>query len=583
MLNLQSPLATKYRNKDPHELSTTPEENFFNDVVAAPHCALNHSQGSDRTGCQLQRLPSIKELDSLQRLRREEIERRNAELQSMSVMNKLMNNGGKIQPFPFMNRMESAFVQRNKSSMNFQDFDSDLLELMDDLGSDEESVTLDFHTINAKPRAPAPRLDIRPHRNFLAFKEEPVVILPVQSEDKFVDLFPSPHSNKFVLQFPNAPTQELTLNDSLDLIEGEKKLEDSTFDFNPSQECTHDKEQNAKTSELRSGVRACNENLGAQVFRPVDSNTQLPLSDYLASSSTSSSTGSSPMPTYLYHDRNHKVSLQPKKRRSHSTIEINGGHSPRSSSCSSFDDEENNTSNARPIPALPRSMVDDYAMDQITRDMRLQDISLDRLDNISSLSNRESDNSGAFLSLRPKRSRKPSLVLRAPYKDDHGDELMELNPYFSMPRDFEKSVENGMTLNSSYDYDQGLTLHHHRCPSVSFLDENEYSNRSRTFSSNSLQGIIEIAKEPSSKFMGMARQPSLGSLMSPSDLSESNFRTPQRYSFSLGNNQSQLNGNHSNSYSHLDEDNKKNSDLLLPKLFSSASHDSGSFCTDSNR
>ena len=35
------------------------------------------------------------------------------------------------------------------------------------------------------------------------------------------DFFPSPHSNKFVLQFPNAPLQEFTLEDLVDSDYGE--------------------------------------------------------------------------------------------------------------------------------------------------------------------------------------------------------------------------------------------------------------------------------------------------------------------------------------------------------------------------
>jgi hypothetical protein len=595
MLNVQSPLATtKCKNRNPHDLLSPPREILHGDIVAAPECSLNHSScSSDRTGCQIQRLPSINELDCLQRLRREEIERRNAELQSMSVMNKLMNNCGS---FPFINRTASTCAQKNMTPLNSQDFDSDLLELMDDLKSDDESITLDCLNVNAKPRAPAPRLDIRPHRNFLGFQEEPVVILPAENEDRFVDLLPSPHSNKFVLQFPNAPTQELTLSDSLEMIEGKTKLGDRTNDFNRNQEWTDDKEQHYEVSISRFSDRHYNGNIEARAFRPVDSNTSLPVGDDLDSpghsSSTSSSTEGSPTTKdlYQYHNRKNMISLRPKKRRSHSTIEINGCHSPRSSSCSSFEEENDQScftsSNVRPIRSLPRSMLDDHALDQLTRDLRLHDISRDRLDDVSSLSNRELDKSGTFLSLRPKRSRKPSIVLRAPYKDDHGDELMELNPFFST-RDFEKSIDNGMALNSSHDYDYGLTLHHYRCPSVSFPDENEYSNRSRTFSSNSLQGFIDIAKDTSSKFLGMTRQTSLGSfnldnannLISPSDLSESNFRTPNpessrnRHSFLLRNSQSNLSGIPNDSYSHLDEGKKKNFDLLLPNLLSSASED----------
>mmetsp|Transcript_4102 Transcript_4102/g.7869 ORF Transcript_4102/g.7869 Transcript_4102/m.7869 type:complete len:579 (-) Transcript_4102:229-1965(-) len=570
MLNVQSPLVKKYRNRESHDLVSPPIDTCHNDDAPGTHHCL---QGLNRTVYQLQRMPSLKELDCLHRLRREELERRNAELQSISVMNKLMIQAGKLEPFSSMKGMKPTFAQKSIPSMNTEDFDSDLLELMDDLGSDDESATLDCRTANnVKPRAPAPRLDIRPQRNFLAFKEEPVVILPAPNEDKFGDLFPSPHSNKFVLQFPNAPTQELTLSDSLEIIEGGNIMEDST--------CTN----NVKSSG-ESDVRDSNGNVGARTFRPLESNTWMPLSDDVdspgRSSGTSSSTGCSPTATQLYYNMKTKVSLKPKKRRSHSTIEINGDHSPRSSSCSSFEEENNNTCYSTcttgPIPVLPRSKSDVNGIDQITRDLRLYDISLDRMDQNASLSNSALDKSSAFLSLRPKRSRRPSIVLRAPYQDDRGDELMELDPNFSLSKDGEKSTENGMIMNCNHGYDQGLTLHHHRCPSVSFSDENDYSYRSRTFSASSIQGIIEITKESSSKFLGITRQTSLGSfntnnMMSPSDLSESKFRTPnpesalESYSFSLGNVQSHLNDI-------LDEDKKKDSDLLLPKLFSSASED----------
>lgn len=586
MLNLQSPIENNCRNDVPLDTISPPTDILLHHIAPAPPSALSRACSSDLdVSLQNQNLPSIKELDRLQRLRREELERRNAELQSIAVMNKL-KNAGKIQSFPSMNSIESSFFKKNASSLQSLHYDSDLLDLMDDLGSDDDSMTLDCIASNVKARAPVPRLDIRPQRSFFALTEEPVVILPGDKEDKFGDLFPSPHSNKFVLQFPNAPSKELTLSDYSLEVEDEKQQEDVRTPFCPEEYVA----RTDVTATSRNEDEEINKDqslMGVHFFRPMDPKSALSCSANAEvpdhSSNTSSSAECSPMPVEFRPGRKSKILLKPKKRRSHSTVDMEACNSPRSSSCSSFEEEtksERQSNNILPVPALPRSLLGERPLDEMTKDLHLNDTGHERyLSSAFTFSNCDLDRSGAFHCLRPRRTRKPSIVLKAPYEDDHGDELMELDPNLSISRDLETSFDKGLVL-----HDQGITLHHYRCPSVSIIDDNDTCLRSRTFSANSVQGNMD--KIPS-KMEGMTRHTSVGSLnpdfsdaiMSPSNLSESNFRTPnpesarKRPSFSMGNLCSNLNNMYNSYEAAIHDDKKKSNNLLLPKLFCTSSED----------
>ena len=205
---------------------------------------------------QRQREPSITELDRIQRERREQTERRNVELQSSSILDKLMAAQDSL-PLMYPHE-EHEDVKINLNVGNDVDVDVMLPISMEPLCDPSMNMNINMNTINSFPssgsrrrrrpiaklvpssilgtrtrthskRAPAPRLRIRPHRNIFNHQQDeddqaPVIIRNANDEDetevKFADMFMSPHSNKMVLQFPKAPFQEITLDDTDELGHG---------------------------------------------------------------------------------------------------------------------------------------------------------------------------------------------------------------------------------------------------------------------------------------------------------------------------------------------------------------------------
>eukprot|EP00554_Chaetoceros_debilis_P000057 CAMPEP_0194095190 /NCGR_PEP_ID=MMETSP0149-20130528/56698_1 /TAXON_ID=122233 /ORGANISM="Chaetoceros debilis, Strain MM31A-1" /LENGTH=884 /DNA_ID=CAMNT_0038781127 /DNA_START=311 /DNA_END=2965 /DNA_ORIENTATION=- len=195
--------------------------------------SLQHEHNSK--GC------DITELDVMQRQRREEADRRNAELQSISILDKIRKESSNSKegadrvnfiqhPFPqnvsLLSRRKADFrafegrpslmnIGTENRSSNYSSFPETTM-----MGIEDSSFQTSISRIGKKRAAPPPppRLNIRPHAVTNSFRnrdrEQPVIIGQEKDcSDNLVELFPSPHSNKFVLQFPNAPLQELMLDD----------------------------------------------------------------------------------------------------------------------------------------------------------------------------------------------------------------------------------------------------------------------------------------------------------------------------------------------------------------------------------
>jgi hypothetical protein len=197
-------------------------------------------------------------------------------------------------------------------------------------------------TTSSKPLAP--KLRIRPHRDAFSRNEEILIILPGEedgSDEKFGDLlFPSPNSNKFLLQIPDASmTQELrTLNTP---VEDEDGGDNDTY-YEEAHEKIYSEGTTSqgggerhttvlpRTTDCKVGISSASMSIGSSFLRPTESNASFPSHHQIKSvtSPGNSSLSSSPFPIERAHCQKKMVLLKPKKGRSLSHIEINGVESP---------------------------------------------------------------------------------------------------------------------------------------------------------------------------------------------------------------------------------------------------------------
>ncbi|GFH54075.1 predicted protein [Chaetoceros tenuissimus] len=465
---------------------------------------------------------SVTELDRLQRKKREERERLYSNLQSLSFVQGLMAND--IQSFPSMGDLEN---DENDVSLGWDIDDGDRAPIDEEVSWLNRGLRL-APSDSRSETGPVPRLRIRPNSHVFQKKEEPVIILP-RDEDavgEMVNLIPSPHSNKFVLQFPDAPTQELMLNTSIE----ERHEMDTDFEEEEAHE-----ELDAYKVHSSLDASGMAEAARSYLLKPIRSDASLHAT---GDESDSSSSSTCPSPLKRRISRKKKINLQPKKRRSNSTAEMIGDLSPGSTSSSCLDENETHEEVEHELPN-PQDFRQTYQTPNTSK------------------------NCNSIL-LKSRRCRKLSLT-KAPYDDEHGDSVMELDP------------ELKSSKKDSFDIDDlscgaYLTRHHSRCLSVSFADDDTVT-RQRSPSTCSIQDQIEMAKEAAARFgkkctsqgnvtpsrlshslsesvgdmpsnlksignypsipqLGMTRHSSVGSttvdipFTSPSNLSESNFRTP---------------------------------------------------------
>jgi hypothetical protein len=537
-----------------------------NFVALVPPSSLRNTYSSDHNmNFQMQRQISVTELDRIQRARREEADRCNAQLQSFSVMDKL-RNAKEIQSLPSIGDMETSLPFQS----NCFDDDIDLIDDNVGLTFDQDDVPMRNSLFRKKrPRTLAPKLRLRPHRDVFPSREEPVIIPGDASEEKFGDLFPSPHSNKFVLQFPDAPTQELTLNTS---VEEEDEGYESDFQDNEnksevsiSSQADESLEQFLQTSFLpgtfidkNSENGTPSEAFGSYFMRPIRSNGSLPVQQHnpnrSSPSPSDSSTDSILNPVDRTHSPKKKVLLKPKKRRTYSHYEISGCDSPRSTSSSSLENVPV-PGLALPVPFETQALPCGRTLDEMANDMNLNGNGNGYATAARPVATKHTSES-AFLPLRPKRQRLPSITAKSLYSDECGDEVMELDPNMSQSRDADKSFYGNQDSNVHI---QDFTPHHYRCLSVSFTDDCDNADRSRTQITCSIKEQIEMAREAAARF-GVSN-----TFMSPSELSESNFRTPNPEAVCKRD-------VHSNQECSDIKSSEKNG-IFIPKLNASASED----------
>mmetsp|Transcript_23653 Transcript_23653/g.35064 ORF Transcript_23653/g.35064 Transcript_23653/m.35064 type:complete len:616 (-) Transcript_23653:149-1996(-) len=567
MMNFQSPPSTRGSLSSMSNGRKSPNmEEKRNFVALVAPSSLRNTYSSDHNmNFQIQRQMSVTELDRIQRARREEAERCNAQLQSSSVMDKL-RNAKEIQSLPSIGNMETCLPFQS----NCFDDDIDLIDDNVGLSFDQDDVPMRKSLFRERPRKTlAPKLRLRPHRDVFPSREEPVIIPGDASEDKFGDLFPSPHSNKFVLQFPDDPTQELTLNTS---VKEEDEGYESVFQDNEnksegsiSSQADETLEHFLQTSFL-PGTFVCNnsengtpsETFGSYFMRPIRSNGSLPVeqrnTNRSSPSPSDSSTDSIPNPVERTQYPKKKVILKPKKRRTYSHYEISGGDSPRSTSSSNL---ENEPGLALPVPVKTQALSCGRTLDEMANDMNLNGNGNGYATAVRPVATKHTSES-AFLPLRPKRQRITSMTTKSLYSDECGDEVMELDPNMSQSRDMDNSFDGNQDSNV---HSQDFTPHHYRCLSVSISDDCDHAARSRTQSTTSIKEQIEMAREAAARFVGSNTY----TFMSPSELSESNFRTPNSEAVCKRNVHPNQGGSNIKS-------SEKNG-MFIPKLNASASED----------
>jgi hypothetical protein len=534
-----------------------------NFVALAPSSSLRNTYSSDHNmNFQMQRHISVTELDRIQRVRREEADKCNKQLQPLSVMDKL-RNAKVIQSLPSIGDMKTCLPFQS----NCFDDDIDLIDDNVGLTFDQDDVPMRNSLFRKKrPRTLAPKLRLRPHRDEFPSREKPVIIPGDAIEVKFGDLFPSPHSNKFVLQFPDAPTQDLILNTSvdeedegyeIDFQDNENKSERSI-----SPEVDENLEQFVQASFLpgtfvykNSENRTPSEAFGSYFMRPIRSNRSLSVQQRNPSPSLSdSSTDSIQNLVERTRDPKKKVILKPKKRRTYSHYEISRCDSPGSTSSSSLENVPV-PGLALPVPFKTQALSCGRTLDEMANDINLNGNGNGYATAVRPVATKHTSES-AFLPLRPKRQRLPSITAKSLYSDECGDEVMELDPNMSQSRDMEKSFDGNQDLNVHI---QDFTPHHYRCLSVSFTDDCDDAARSKTHSISAIKEQIEMAREAAARF-GTSN-----TFMSPSELSESNFRTPNSEAIFKKNVHSNQGGSNSKS-------SEKNG-IFIPKLNASASED----------
>lgn len=493
-------------------------------------CPIHSSHGN-----LIQREPSITELDRIQRLRREHNERRNAELQSSSVMDKLRNA---YNAFP---TMELGYIDGGFSSpppnLDQADQDGNMFRRPSQgtRTRKRREVTVgaerDLGTTRAK-RAPAPKLRIRPYQNVFNQDNDresaPKIILHARDEDggvgKFGDVFSSPHSNKLVLKFPNAPLEELTLDDADNVPDDEDDF-DISYQYQFQKPIAFELEHHpAPPLEEASipvnsptSLRTVHSEGDIHKLYSQDNKSQ---DSAFSPSNDTVSTTASPLPTKRLRYRNKKITLKPKKR----TLE-GIGRKKSIEAYVDFSDEDDapspSSQSSASVASAPCAIGETRSLNEMANALNIHGHSSRKTKHAQTLFGTDKNNGkSAFLSLRPKSLEVAKMT--ATCAVEHGDVVMELDPNLGSSRDLSAEDKSQKIENDNF------TGHRSRSPSVCFIGDFSGGNiaRGRTESHDSVQSQIEMAREAAARFGGLSdRCESLDSIISP-NLSESNFRTP---------------------------------------------------------
>jgi hypothetical protein len=234
------------------EMSSSPSRQSFH----SPSSGTYHSYDDNENSTQ--RRVSITALDKLQRQRREEALKRNLKLAESFITESLTGNAT-------ASASASATALPTASSSTFTSSKRPRFRPCDGPSPDNEydDENDDILFPSRKKNGSFPQLKLRPiSRQGLSFRnhgllmddhDDPFVIIPSRHQEVIDannnvlrDLLPSPHSDKFVLLFPDNPTQEV------DISEAEEDDDDEEVKSN-----CHCQQKQVKEGD-RAGSETCN-------------------------------------------------------------------------------------------------------------------------------------------------------------------------------------------------------------------------------------------------------------------------------------------------------------------------------------
>ncbi len=499
-------------------------------------------QSHDDTGNNTRRRISITELDKLQRKRREEALKLNLKLAESLITDSLTDAAN-----AHATALPSASTKRPR-------FRSSCDGPSPDGGYDEEDDDILFPC--RKKSGSFPQLRLRPisrrglifHKNNLLIDDhdDPFLILPSRHQEAIdannnvlSDLLPSPPSDKFVLLFPDNPTQEVNISgededDDEEVNSNCHYQQKENEDYRPSEIHNLNINQNQLSSRpernyyfLKQRDLAVNNNEqiatksytlkrhSAIAFHNHDSscptnnssNQSSPQRSY--SSGNDSSSSSQESPTTLRSEKDsplfaHKVSAAAQKSRKKKKKILLRPKPPK---------EGLTRQPIAPSCHSPLGLV------QQVLNLSLNDNGTN--DTITESANATSEGRGATM------------------KHDHLDDPFQLKPKRRFLRRLSNSLfskssssVNSITNNSDEkagqkkeDKPSSLSLPH----LDAFSPRSPNLTRIRTNSNSTIQDQIEIAREAAARFSAAASWNHLSSkeeFLSPSQMSESNFRTP---------------------------------------------------------
>jgi len=429
-----------------------------------------------------------------------------------------------------------------------------------------------------------PRLRIRPKVPLPTIGVVPRVIIPSSGTENCEELaaqIASPHSDRFVLQFPSSMSAATATatgeSDNHEGNDGEipwhtEQL--SRIILEPYNRSVCDITTQPKDLPFGTTTLCSNPSINDRfLFDP----TTVP-------SPTSTSVSHSPISREIRNAANaakKKLRLKPKRDKEEPLV---GSNSPTSSSCSNTNREldcdyffHNNTNEAPPPPPPPPLFESEppancsfnTELDDDDDAVTMEESPLKPSSQFNTLpaflmkSHDPHDNLGRIMSLKPKR---PRILSDNEQKQETADNeaedmLMDLDPNISFSRE-------------SHDNNSGLIFHSPQYQGTTTIAIMPASSPARRQAHD--QGSIEMAKE-AARFGSMLRKGSTsnGSItsvsdaaMSPSNMSESNFRTPIQETVPSSRGWWHMRGNSNNNL-----EKQGSVGLFLPSLFSNNSED----------
>lgn len=487
---------------------------------------------------------SITDLDKLQRQRREESRRRISNINDRFISESLADFNAKTST---ANAITATDLTRATSRTRNASF-------LQQGRKNARSRSRSFGNRASGNRRGLPRLKLRPQkrREVDPSLDEPAVIIQPRTEDgtrMLRDLIPSPHSNRFVLLFPDNPAQELALSDEDDDVDVDvdrlqkRELEEGAHQgMFMDMDTDTDEEADAENAQLLYAAMeaAASEELHALQqnhqhqqrnpktltpcgpttpmktfgsnnidinFPEINNSFNTPIS--FSSGAPLRRRGGGRYKNHIKKKKKKKILLQPKPR------ECNGFDfvdSPTNSCSSTHSSLDLVTSHSPQVPSLRNKTVSLVSEDKPAEPLSASTSSLPSAFNVQEASTSAS----RMLTLKPKKVlfRKTSIdfsKLDRPSKPlqqnaNEIDVVMDLKRPSSRPSLFRKNSQPPTQ------------------PCNLYLEAFTPSPPRRK--NSSVQDQIEMAKEAAARFGSGRNCNSFAQVLSPSEMSESNFRTP---------------------------------------------------------